>query len=215
MERFVGGERDNFPWVVGALVAATTALAAAIALINPAVHSTPMASLSTAPGASLVPAAETAGHREATIPAQALPKAVDSPSMAPAPHDEAPRPTQTATPERATPVWECAGNGQRIFSDAPCGSGGVAMRISPPNRMEATPVLRAYPAASTEPNVTADAPAWPADYGATGDSYAMLGGVYAVRGGTYAVRGPEQYPRHHGPEPAPGHSPMAPRRSGP
>jgi hypothetical protein len=36
-------------------------------------------------------------------------------------------------------VWECVANGQKTFSDAPCGVASTVREISPVNRMNSTP----------------------------------------------------------------------------
>jgi hypothetical protein len=63
----------------------------------------------------------------------------------------------TRVPRR---VWECAVNGQRTFSDSPCGTTSTIRQLSETNRMDPTPIPPAGtyynpPSPSYAPNYTA------------------------------------------------------------
>jgi hypothetical protein len=69
--------------------------------------------------------------------------------VAPEPPGANPTPSQPALvasgamPTIGTPrrVWECVVNGQKNFSDVPCGVGSIVRELSPINRMDPTPTL--------------------------------------------------------------------------
>jgi hypothetical protein len=49
--------------------------------------------------------------------------------------------TAAAPPEPSSQIWECTINGQKAFSDNPCGDKPSLHDIGPINRMDPTPVL--------------------------------------------------------------------------
>jgi hypothetical protein len=105
-------EADLLPWILGGLVAVIAVVGLIVALIN----------------------------RDDSE--------VRSPTIRPATESVAPNPTPSrpahvvsgAMPMVGTPrrVWECVANGQKIFSDAPCGVGSTIRELSPINRMNPT-----------------------------------------------------------------------------
>ncbi len=71
--------------------------------------------------------------------------ASDSVNTVPVPIPPAPLPATVApvapvAPESATQIWQCVSNGQKTFSDSPCGAGASVHQLSEINRMDATPV---------------------------------------------------------------------------
>jgi hypothetical protein len=106
-------EADLLPWILGGLVVAIAAVGLIVASINKDDFDVR--------SPKIRPAAESV----APSPIPALPALVASRAM----------PT-VGTPRR---VWECVVNGQKTFSDAPCGVGSTVRELSPVNRMNPTP----------------------------------------------------------------------------
>jgi hypothetical protein len=91
--------------------------------------------------------------------AYALPPSPAEPALpaAPAPAVAA-RPTQSATAPAApiNQIWECTTNGQRTFSDKPCGDKPSLRELNPINVMDPTPTLpptRAYQPQAYQPQI--------------------------------------------------------------
>jgi hypothetical protein len=125
-------DRDIFPWVLGGLLIVLAAIAIGYTSNNKSDLSTsvPRIQSSAAP----------------------LPAAVARPSTVTVRNSGAP----TLVPRR---VWECAVNGQRIFSDSPCGTTSTIRQLSATNRMDPAPVLPSVtyynpPSPGYEPNYT-------------------------------------------------------------
>jgi hypothetical protein len=120
-------QADSFPWIVGALLI-VAAIPAGVALTGTTENSTPVAVATTSPLAAPHPAVSAAA---AAIPAHpTTPVATKSP------------------PLPAGQVWQCVVNGQRTFSDAPCGTGASIRQLNAVNGMEAAPrePMYRYPA---------------------------------------------------------------------
>jgi hypothetical protein len=121
-------DRDLFPWIFGGLSLAAVAMAAILGSTygNTSKHLQP-------PG--LVTA-----HPLPEPPTQTIP--TPTPAPAPAPILAAAE-IQTAAPpaEPNGQVWECTINGQKTFSDNPCGEKSSLHDIGPINGMEPTPIL--------------------------------------------------------------------------
>ena len=127
-------DRDLLPWIFGGLSMATAAIAITLGATyrNPPVD---------APKNSQAPS---------PITAHPLPWVGAPPASAPAPAPAsaaAPAQTLVAAQTAALPVvpstqiWECTINGQKTFSDNPCGDKSSLREIGPVNRMDPTPVL--------------------------------------------------------------------------
>lgn len=122
--------RDLFPWIFGGLSMATVAIAVTLGSTH-----------GNAPGN-----APKNPQAPSQITAHPLPEA-EAP-IAPAP---APAPAQilaaaqiqtAATPvEPSSQIWECTINGQKTFSDNPCGDKSSLREIGAINRMDPTPIL--------------------------------------------------------------------------
>jgi hypothetical protein len=105
---------DLFPWILGGFLLAAAAAGATVIAIGPTART------------SLTPASSTPAM--AQRPAVVVSRSIEA-SAAQTPHD-LPR----------GQVWECTLNGQRTFSDAPCGDHPQTRHLSELNRMDATPV---------------------------------------------------------------------------
>jgi hypothetical protein len=106
-------ESDLLPWILGGLVAVIAAVGLVVASINK--DNTEVRSPMIRPAAAAV-AANPTPSRPALVAPGAMPA--------------------VGTPRR---VWECAVNGQKTFSDAPCGAASTVRELSPVNRMNPTP----------------------------------------------------------------------------
>lgn len=105
-------EADLLPWIFGGLVVVVAAVGL-IASINK--DDAEVRSSKIRPVAESV-APNPTPSRPALVASRAMP--------------------MVGTPRR---VWECAVNGQKTFSDAPCGVGSTVRELSPVNRMNPTP----------------------------------------------------------------------------
>ena len=127
-----GADRDIFPWVLGGLL---------IVLVGIAIG------YKSSKQSDLTAVVSRIQSSAAPLPAQ-----VSRPPTVTARNSGAPTPV----PRR---VWECAVNGQRTFSDSPCGTTSTIRQLSEINRMDPTPVPPSVtyynpPNPSYEPNYT-------------------------------------------------------------
>jgi hypothetical protein len=122
---------DFFPWILGAVVAVAIAVPATIAIHRANTSPPPLAAPANSTPVNVQPAA-------LVEPAPPPPSA--QPAVSPAPSPAA-QPTASPEPPPAK-VWQCTVNGQRIFSDAPCGPGASLRQLSEVNRMDPTPEPR-------------------------------------------------------------------------
>jgi hypothetical protein len=60
--------------------------------------------------------------------------------------------TPAAAPASGSQIWECRTNGQRTFSDKPCGDKSVLREVSALNIMNPTPILPAAHYYQPEPS---------------------------------------------------------------
>ena len=144
-------DRDLLPWIFGGLSMATVAIAITVGSTHGIVPQNLHApSRTTAPSqttAHILPELEVT-----PAPAPALGTAqiqTVAPTLAAAQ-------IQTVTPTMApsSRIWECTINGQRTFSDHPCGDKSSVREIGPTNRMDPTPILpyaRSYVPESSYP----------------------------------------------------------------
>lgn len=134
--------RVLLPWVISGLSMGCLAIVVAVSANRPA------PGISRAPSQASVPVVPPA---PAAVPATA-----PAPNLASAP---APMPPLAAAPDLAAAlappatapgaqIWECRTNGQRTFSDKPCGDKPVLREVSALNIMKPTPIL---PPRSYEP----------------------------------------------------------------
>jgi hypothetical protein len=114
---------DLLPWILGGLL-----LAAAIPAVIAVTGSTNEAVRPVAPAVAAAP----------------IPGAADIPAPAAAAPPRAAQPARLALPPGQ--VWQCIVNGQKTFSDSPCGEGASIRQLNEVNRMDVTPVAPArYP----------------------------------------------------------------------
>jgi hypothetical protein len=149
----VNRDTDLLPWIMSALLAVIAALGIAVAVSE---HNPPSRSAASderaLPTAALsvpVAAPTPAPSDSAESPAPAAPGA-------PAPRVAAAPPQPQAPPLPAGEVWECMTDGQRTFSNAPCGPGASIRQLNPTNTMEASPEFAAAPSYEPEPGYTAN-----------------------------------------------------------
>jgi hypothetical protein len=123
-------DRDLLPWILGGLSMATAAIAITVASTN----------------------------RTARVNLQA-PSQPAAYALPPVPAENAPAPAaalaavqvQTITPPKppTNQIWECTTNGQKTFSNNPCGDKSSLREVGPINTMDPTPIFA--PARSYEP----------------------------------------------------------------
>jgi len=113
---------DLLPWILGAILIVIAAIATGIALTNTASNS-----------------ANTHGRVSSKVPTQ-IPN--EAAAIAPTPATPVTTETRPAIPSTAQvglppgQVWECVVNGQRAFSDSPCGERPSIRQLNQPNTMD-------------------------------------------------------------------------------
>jgi hypothetical protein len=119
-------QTDFFPWILGGLVIAV-AIPAVMALSRGVDGPIRDPKLTIAAPSSVNPVPTTL--RPASLPATVVPVPSQSPAR----------------------IWQCASNGLKTFSDAPCGADASVHQLSAINRMDVAPVshLTTYPAYSS------------------------------------------------------------------
>jgi hypothetical protein len=127
-------DRDLLPWIFGGLSMATVAMAITLGSTYGTAPRNLQASRQVAPHA--LPDAEAPTAR-ATAQTQAAPQTLAAAQTLPA----APIQTAAPPPEASSQIWECAINGQKTFTDNPCGDKSSLHEIGPINRMDPTPIL--------------------------------------------------------------------------
>jgi hypothetical protein len=141
-------DRDLLPWIFGGLSMATVAIAITVGSTN-----------GTAPRDSQAPRqpiAYTLPEAKVTTAPVLASVAAPPPAPAPAPPLAAAQ-IQTVSPPTASnnQIWECTINGQKTFSDSPCGGQSSVRELGPINGMDPTPILphaRSYvPESSYQP----------------------------------------------------------------
>jgi hypothetical protein len=129
-------DRDLLPWIFGGLSLDAVAMAVILgsAYGNASKHLQQPSLITAHP----LPEAPTQTVPTQTVPTQTIP----APTPAPAPILAAAE-IQTAAPpaQPNSQVWECTINGQKTFSDNPCGEKSSLHDIGPINGMEPTPIL--------------------------------------------------------------------------
>jgi hypothetical protein len=180
-------ENDMLPWIIGGLSLATIAVAVTVSstigtarkLPSP-VHATVSAPIPVpAPAAPLSASAPA----PAPVPATAPPP---DPSLALDPVQPAGAPMASANQ-----IWECTTNGQRTFSDKPCGGHATLREMNPLNVMNAAP--RSPPAWPYQPD-SSNAPDYYYPDGPDGQD--VVSSAYpVVVGYPYAVRRRPEHPQ--------------------
>jgi hypothetical protein len=140
-------ENDLLPWIMGGLSLATIAVAVTVSSKLP----TPVQAAVSVPIQAAAPAAAPIA---ASAPAPApVPVPVPVPATAPPPDPSlALDPVQPAGAPMASAnqIWECTTNGQRTFSDKPCGGHATLREMNPLNVMNPAP--RSPPAWPYQPD---------------------------------------------------------------
>jgi hypothetical protein len=121
-------DRDLLPWILSGVSLAAVALAIAVGSTN--------AALVKSPPPSQAVAALPQPEKPAPAPLPAAPPPVPAPGPALA---DAPAPAADAPVESGSQIWECTLNGQKTFSDKPCGAKSSIRVLGPINTMEAAP----------------------------------------------------------------------------
>jgi hypothetical protein len=142
-------DTDLLPWILGGLSAATVAIAITVGFSDGSspnkAHGTAQTTTLGLPGSEAMPQATAAlSDAPAIAPTRA-------PNLTGAPNFSAAQ-IQTAAPltEPTSRVWQCTINGQKTFSDAPCGDKASVREIGPINRMDPSPVLSRTPSYGRE-----------------------------------------------------------------
>jgi hypothetical protein len=152
-------DRDLLPWIFGVLSTATVAIAMVVGSNN-----------GMAPKKSPAPTQATA-FALPPAPAETVPAPVPAPTLAATQ-------IQIATPpiNRSSQIWECTINGQKTFSDNPCGDKSSLRKIGPINTMEPTPRFRPTP--SYEPQSSyAPEYVYPSEQQPADNSYPVYVGI--------------------------------------
>jgi hypothetical protein len=132
-------DSDLLPWILGGLMIATAALALAVRSTD-----------RTGPGPANVQALVQSSAPTLPVTAASAPLPMPSPNVQAAPSASTAQVQSVTGPSAPTnQIWECTIDGQKTFSDRPCGTRSSLREISPINEMESTPVygnVRSYEA---------------------------------------------------------------------
>lgn len=185
-------DRDLLPWIFGGLSMATVAIAVTVAASNGTAPKKSHAPTQTAaqilPDTKGLPVPEAQALPQAVL---ASPRAVVALPQAGLPAAPTPSATfaaaqmQTAAPpmEPTSRVWECTINGQKTFSDAPCGDKSSVREIGPINRMDPSPIVsyaRSYgrdPSYQPEYSYPGEQPDTNAEQQSAGNPYPVFVGI--------------------------------------
>jgi len=101
-------------------------------------------------------------------------------------------------------IWECTTNGQRTFSDKPCGVKSSLRELNPINGMDPTPILP--PARSYQPQFAQPQFVDPPEYSSPGTQESVESSYPVLVAFPYNVRRPHErahrpYKHGHGPAP--------------
>jgi hypothetical protein len=136
-------DRDLLPWILGGLSMAAVAIAITVSATNRTA-----AAKSQSPNQTIVAALPQTEPIAASVPASVPPPA---PSLAIARAQTPGSPIETNGQ-----IWECTLQGQKTFSDKPCGAKSSLRVLGPINTMDAPPLVaqgRAYgPQPSYQPS---------------------------------------------------------------
>jgi hypothetical protein len=132
---------DLGPWIFGAIATAT--VAAAITLAGKAGTTARPQQMPSPAIAEILPSPSAVFKSlPPQLPAEPFP--VSAPPTPPAQSESQAVPALTEPAAPAGQIWECTTNGQKTFSNNPCGEKSSLREFGPINTMEATPVYR-YP----------------------------------------------------------------------
>jgi hypothetical protein len=155
------------PWILGGLLMATFAIAISVGWTK-----------DIAPNNSPAPS-QTTAHPLRDAEVTTAPAAAPAPTPAPAPTLAVAQIHGVTPPiEQHRQIWECTINGQKTFSDYPCGDKASLREIGPINIMDPTPILprsRSYvPESSGEPRYSdpsQQADSYPSEQQSADNSY--------------------------------------------
>lgn len=171
-------ENDLLPWILGGLLVASAAIAVTVVSTHrgaPQSLPAPIAAAASPPiQVPAPPATATPGSPPLPAPVTAM--------VPPAEPSAALDPVQPAGAPIASgsQIWECTTNGQKTFSDKPCGGNATLLEMNPLNVMNPTP--RSPPSWSYPPE-SSNAPDdyYPDAQDAVSSSYPVVVGYpYAV-----------------------------------
>jgi hypothetical protein len=132
--------RALLPWICALSLAG-----AAIAVMNSANRPAPANSQAPAPVPVSVPVPP--APAAASTPPISAPAALHAPPPSAAPEPAAASEPPADAPAQGAQIWECTTNGQRTFSDKPCGDKPKLREVSALNVMSSTPMgphVRSY-----------------------------------------------------------------------
>jgi hypothetical protein len=182
-------ENDLLPWIMGGLSLATIAVAVTVSSnIGTASKKSPAPVQATvsAPAQAAAPAAPpVAVSAPAPVPVAATAPPPD-PSLALDPVQPSGAPIASANQ-----IWECTTNGQRTFSDKPCGGNATLREMSPLNVMNSAP--RSPPTWTYQPD-SSNAPDYYYPDGPDGQDVARSSYPVVV-GYPYVVRRRPEHPQ--------------------
>jgi hypothetical protein len=195
----MGKGGNLLPWVIGGLSMACVAIAVVVSANKP------VAGISRTPiqkSAPVVPPAQVVPPPLAAAPA--IPPAANlapAPIAPAAPVVEVPAPP-AAAPASGAQIWECRTNGQRTFSDKPCGDKPMLREVSALNIMKPTPILPAARYYEPEPSYAPEY--YPPETQESVDvAYPVVVGYPVLGYPYYNRRRPDHthrpHPGHHGP----------------
>ena len=166
-------QRGLLPWILGGLTIAGVAAAIMVSSDRPVTPSLPQAGAPISAPVSLpLPAPAT---EAAPAPATQVASAVETADMpdASAPQPTAQAQTNTEPTVQSGQIWECTTNGQKTFSNNPCGDKPSLREVGPINTMDPTPLFapsRSYePQSSYQPEYS-----YPGTQESAGTSYPMV-----------------------------------------
>jgi hypothetical protein len=178
--------RDLLPWILGGLSMATVAIAIAVGTSNRTAQNSPQVSSQvTAHALPEAVAIDTATPSTPVLPTTSTEPAtppVPAPPPAPAPAVLAAQ-IQPVTPTMVPSgqIWECTTNGQRTFSNHPCGDKSFIREVNPINVMNPTPILpSARVAYEPESNYAAEY-SYPTQEAVDSSNPVLVGIPYIVR----------------------------------
>jgi hypothetical protein len=161
-------DNDLLPWIFAALSIATVAVAFAVGSTRRTVSEPVRAPVTASIQAAIEPAPAQVSTPAPTQPQPDL-TAAQIPTMSPS---EPP----------SGQIWQCTTNGQKTFSNNPCGENSALLQIRAVNGMDPTPVLAAGRSYQAPSNYAPEYPSPPEySYGSmaesAGNSYPVLIGV--------------------------------------
>jgi hypothetical protein len=123
-------DKDLFPWVLAALSTATAAIALSVYSRHVPLQTPTRSEAPPQLAIALAPA-----------PTPAAAPAPAAPVLAAALETQSPPEVQTTPTPLGGQIWECTTNGQKTYSNNPCGENSALLEVGPVNTMAAQPIL--------------------------------------------------------------------------